>query len=637
MDDAAQEELAGVIPAAWLLSGLVLRRRKIAHRPDELPGLAAELTNVSKSLDGKGWKPPERSEGGRRDPERSEGVQPHPSHLPPSPSPRRLFPISTLRVGIELPVLDHLGRGDPPEAAVSLCEALALREGQWAWVGAWQQVTEYEFTVSSARTLKELTSASPPRPYRVISRVQPTLEGLVVTHEERVDPEGTPLRMVAEAAPRALEVQQFVRKPRRPWSRREDMANLASDMWVAHLRGQRSCQFAAKGSVAAEMDAGRRLVELLRKEGCDMSEHWENHERVLGTLAAMGKGEWKPPDTPDLASVRSEEGRRDPERSEGVEQAASPYPANLYSYHVAEVSVDALPPVVRPEQVRYRFEKEFHAITDRLDPHPSWRLRVVVEAVSYSGSFCEAERCMAAGQRYGSSSSSSSSPASPLAFVESGGSQRSGEPPPPPAPSLRSYVVLEPVDVEGFAGTLPPMVASLHLLQAALSLNLIPAGAALLPDPRCPSAAALWRAGFLARGVLNEEARAVQMRYALEAAENAQRRKLCCTDADILSHWGPMWGKAGADSQLSYTPRKTPQHLPQQFITAATSKQYTTSGRMPRLYRPPSSGRGGEAGSGRGGEPESTFISRPKLLAAEEFENARWSWEERSKRGTNLS
>ena len=50
------------------------------------------------------------------------------------------------------------------------------------------------------------------------------------------------------------------------------------------------------------------------------------------------EGVWKPPDTPDLASVRSEGGRRDPERSEGVYPSTDGRPP---SGSVAKVSSDA--------------------------------------------------------------------------------------------------------------------------------------------------------------------------------------------------------------------------------------------------------------------------------------------------------
>jgi hypothetical protein len=216
------EDMAPLLPLAWLTAGVLVRARERQSR-------SMRRTSDFACL---------REEGSIV--ERAMAIEDD------------TVSADSLRLQIRVPLSDG-------EDLDLICERLAMQDDSWAHVGAWTQVTSYEYSLPGA----------PRGPIQVRTTARPTLRGMDISHEEPVGQGCLPL---CESLQR---VAGFQRVTRRPWSRREDAANAVSDLWVRWRRPWGT-------PPPADFAAGTVLAgDALAAAGFVTSEIWDNHVRIL--------------------------------------------------------------------------------------------------------------------------------------------------------------------------------------------------------------------------------------------------------------------------------------------------------------------------------------------------------------------
>jgi hypothetical protein len=471
-------EIGPSMAVAWLVAGIMMRARAPAKSVGTFVPLKTEQSEVEASMASGAARPPEAT---------------------------------TVRIRVEL------ARGCDIEM---LCERLGMMDDRWTHITAWTQLTTYDYMNPFVRDIGEL-KAGPHEPFRVFTTAKPTPLGMVVSHEERIGGVRIPFVRVPDPSP-----MRFVRHPRRAWSRKEDVANLLSDLWVLERRGdwQGSCD-EGTGSVNGDV---------LARFGCHDSEMWMNHVRMLD----------------DLVSA-AERGNR----SSGGEVV-------LETWASRPVIKEMLPSVVTSSRVNHRMEKTFR------NDH----ILLTVSIESEGSGFQQAERGL---------------------WHAAGKAQREQQ-----GAAGRAWITLEPASFVQWAGEpdVSPLLQAAALVRQLTVLDLLTVedGDVLAPLG-VDDARRLWSCSFLARGCRTPESLVAQIPSARAALDQIQSGRLCATFVDLFAEWGIFYGDPGSG-----------QLFPQ--------KPYSTSGSMPRLYRPSE-------------ERSYKFVVRPKLFVSDE-PSATWGGEQ---------
>ena len=604
---AMVEELAPLLPLAWLVAGMLVRARERLRKARISAQVTAAVTPVVAAPPSKA----RRVDKGKVAVSASSFSSPAGSPpLPPSSPGPQLAPLpeegkcvedalagdglrsecepegeaetaaalaSALRLQIRVPLAP-----DGEDLDV-LCERLAMQDESWDYVGAWTQVTSYEYANPLGNQSKVRTTAIP------------TPKGMLITHEEPVDALDLPMCAVVVGEDGSRSPLAFRRVQRRPWSRVEDAANVLSDLWVRERNGE-------AGVGDEDVLAGAEMAgEALAAVGCRSSELWQNHTRLLQELTSESNG-------------------------------GGPPRARLLSWRARRMARDTLPGIVSMTRVNHRMEK---VMRNEL-------LSLTISCESEAGGYQAAERGL---WRHANLESALQEPGRTAARVT-------------------RWATIEPVGIEAWLRVEPPgetssgspvpaavagpraspLLQALLLLRPLISLRLCPLGEfeVLAPLAGDPAVTQLWHAAFLARACSPVATLRSQLPQACAAAEHLRHGRLCEDLVDLLAEWGVFYGVApckpaeqqkgsasSAQHGFSLTakptqPSSTPtQPSPPDSTNARpTAKLYSTSGSMPRLYRPDP-------------QQSSRFVARPKLFLAEDDE-ACWSWDRERRRPAGL-
>jgi hypothetical protein len=613
----------------------------------------------------------------------------------------RTIAATTVRLRVPMP-------SDRPSALQVLSERLTLRDDVWLSVAPWQQVTAYRYRGGESGGPAELrrtpqgqvsceslgegvptarTGGDEPPPCKWWwCTVRPFLRRLEITHREELgrtevearceheqqQQQGWGAEVLPKAAAGAVE---FCRKPRGPWSRREDAANLLSDLWLESRLGL---------SAACSPELVARLSDRLVKLNTFSSELWDNHQemgrRAFGRpavpeelapkgrgavpeelapkgrgavpeelapkgrgavpeeLAPKGhgavpeelapKGQWVEGGSAKLrrakvsgrpAELCSASQNREGQVFTEARAAAAAAAAATLPVLCAEVLVDApvppsrLPKVVRPDLVVHAMEKVFVA-------KRGMRLLLRVEATG--GTYEQAERRLWDGLGEGGKAHegarSGMGQRGPLARSEA----VQGAPPRVRCSAVLEYVVAGQ-EHSGQQLRAPPRFALTHAtdaLQLLVSLGLleVPRGAVqLMCAPGCRRAAEdLWAASFLARPVHTPAALApAAVRQMLDHLEQLGGGPLGAGGESAASDPDPTELLLSRWGVLWAEARKDTGPSPSPGSAADVTfglRECPTSGSMPRFYRP-----GPRAAAGQGAaSPPAAFVVRPKLFSA---------------------
>lgn len=407
---------------------------------------------------------------------------------------------TTIRLRVPMP-------SESPSMLQLLSEKLSLRDDVWLSVAPWRQVTAYRYG-------------------RNWCLLRPFPKRLEIRHREEIERTEVNVRVAAKGTTclRPQRELEFHRKPRGPWSRREDAANLLSDLWVETRLGL---------SAAASPQLVSRLSERLAQLNTFSSELWDNHS-AMGCRAISVESSQGAPEELPLA--------------------------------VAEVMVDAalpqskLPKVVRPDLVLHAMEKVFVAKRG---------MRLILRVEARAPTYQEAERRLWAclrgdGGGGGGLSScvrdSSSGDVVTLAVLEysaSGSSMVQSEAP-LMSPGPQRFALTHALEAVG-------LMVSLGLLEATQPVMLGCASEACRQR-----AARVWASSFLSRPVhTSAEVAPVVVQQMLDHLEQATSRADGEPTDVLLHHWGILWERErhGADSTSGL-------------------RECPTSGSMPRLYKP---------------------------------------------------
>jgi len=449
------------------------------------------------------------------------------------PSGEGYPPADALRLQIRVPLPDR-------EDLDVLCERMALQDEGWSHVGAWTQVTAYEYT-------NPLDTTRGQQACRTRTTIRPTLQGMSVTHEEPVGEGSVPLRARADPDLRL----SFQRVTRRPWSRREDAANAVSDLWV---KWRRPWSARTDSALLSETVAAGTLIagDALAAAGFTSSEIWDNHARLLDET-------W--------------------DREESVPEFAAD--ALLTVCYVRPVDSSVLPGIVGQTRVNHRMEKRLQS--------PLFSLTISCE--SEAPTFQEAER----------------------GLWRHAGLPAAIEPAVPCRARVRRWATLEPEDVPAWLRdtSVGPLAQALVLLRPLLTFRVLPPSRPLVPcGPGSGEAhtETLWHASFLARSCTTDDTLAAQLPQVCSVVEQLHHGKLCESIVDLFGEWGVFYSGALVPDGRSDTERDN-----NKVGCATNPKSYPTSGSMPRLFRPLRS---------------EAFVARPKLFLADlDPEDRMWSWE----------
>jgi hypothetical protein len=408
-----------------------------------------------------------------------------------------------------------------PSSLQMLAERMSLREDLWSAIGPWQQVTSYRYSAGAGMD-------------RVWCIVRPGMLRLEISH--RLELERTRVRCEAGAAGAGEAAAAGVpgtTRPRNPWSRREDAANLVSDLWV---QAQLGC---------LEVPAAcRRLSERAAQLGVTSSELWEHHRALgerVGMRAAFGSGCASAPAATPAGGFAAAGG----DRSGGQVAALG-----------AEVLVDAplhedqLPKIVLPDLV-------VHAMEKVLVTHGG--VRLVLRVAATGPSYQEAERRLWA--------------------VLRGGAQGAAE----------CCVVLE---YEAVAMQIPRffLTRATDAVRLMISLGLldVPASCVRLgcAESDLASAQRIWSSAFLARPLahVDPQEAAVLAERMQEALEQSPWRAETPAEASgkprAAAHWGMLWEpKVQPDADLRECP--TSGSMPRLYRPPASARHFVV---RPKLF-----------------------------------------------------
>lgn len=399
-----------------------------------------------------------------------------------------------------------------------LCEKLSMREDVWCFVGAWTQVTRYVYTVGG-----EGTSAKGPTRY--CCTVVPTPNGLSIQHAQLAHESAITVsaKGSGEAAPLA-----FVRKPRRPWSRTEDAANLLSDCWVRAIVGTEAPGTSPSPFISAPTSRpAEALAARLAQLQCHASEIWENHERLGDAVMAEGDDGGKP------ASLACLEVR-------------------------GWCAAGELPNYVFPDRVEHCMEKRF-STGDGLE--------LVVRMWGQGASFEQAERDLWANLR------------------GEGVLHRDSAPAPP-----RCSATLEMACTE--ESPAPRLSRCIDVVRLLVSLQILPVPRSCVglhaEDPQ--ELRQIWAASYLARPLPRAapDVLAKQLVKAAESLERLNQGRVCDSVVELLCQWGPLWADHGGEGQAqipheSAAPGADPSAAGAMIFGGL--RECPTSGSMPRYYR----------------------------------------------------
>jgi len=500
---ALLEEVSPFLSLAWMIAGILVRARERLRRhigPDEAPtvgsatllGLKDETMAIEQAL-----------------------VVPHADAVR----------AEQLRLQVRVP----LPAGEDLDL---LCERLAMQDESWCFVGAWKQVTSYEFDNPLHASTERGTA-----PCTVCTTTRPTIHGMDVTHEEPVGMGtlgfrcGDELDMKAEVRPGGG--CEFQRVARRPWSRREDAANAISDIWVRLRRPwSESGQPRQKehSTWTEALMAGRTLAAA----GFASSEIWDNHQRALA--------------------------HRSPEADGG----AAPASLWLIAWYARPVDRTSLPGIVARSRVSHRMEKQLRTLL----------LTATISCESEAPTFQAAEQGL--WQHVGQGAAPDDAvhtavvrkwitlePADVMAW-------------------LRDTAV-------------SPLVQAMLMLRPLVTLGLVPAAAARRSFVPCGPgsgevcAETLWNAAFLSRPCPPEDVLITQLPLVYAVADQLEQGRLCENVTDLFGEWGIFYsGEAehGDDRPRTQPPPALASIIPSKPTPPSGPKPYPTSGSMPRLYRP---------------------------------------------------